>query len=380
MRGSVVKRGSSYSVKIELEPDPVTGKRRQKWHSGYRTKKEAERARVELLANVDAGSYIDPSRQTLAEYLVEWQEAKRAGLKPTTAAAYRDSIRAHVIPRIGSVPLQKVDGALLDGFYADLLDRGRRDGHGGLSAKTVRNLHGVLNKAFRDAVRWRRLVRNPAEAASAPAKRPGETVIWSAGQLRAFLEHVQDDRHYALWHLVATTGLRRGELAGLRWCDVDLDRRQLRVVENRVMASHRQVTGSPKSARSRRTIGVDAGAVDALRAWRKRQLEERLAMGAGWCDSPQVFTEPTGEPVHPQRLTRRFNGHVRTAGLPVIRLHDVRHSYATAALAAGERVEVVSRRLGHANVSVTLNIYAHVSDADDQATADRVAERILGGR
>lgn len=379
MRGSVVKRGSSYSVKIELDRDPVTNRRRQKWHSGYRTKREAERARVELLANVDSGTYIDASRQTVAEYLAEWQKAKRSGLKPTTAAAYEDSIRAHVVPRIGGVALQKVDGALLDTFYADLLDHGRRDGHGGLSAKTVRNLHGVLNKAFRDAVRWRRLVRNPAEAASPPAKRPGETVIWSPEQLRAFLEHVRGDRHYALWLLAATTGLRRGELAGLRWCDLDLDRRQLRVVENRVIASHRQVTGSPKSERSRRTIGIDSTTVAALRTWRKCQAEERLVMGAGWRDNPQVFTEPTGEPVHPQRVTRRFNAHVIAAGLPAIRLHDVRHSYATAALAAGERVEVVSRRLGHANVSVTMNIYAHVTDADDEATADRVAARILGG-
>ncbi len=140
--------------------------------------------------DLDAGSYIDTSRQTVANYLDEWQRAKRAGLKPTTAAAYADSIRAHVVPRIGGVPLQKVDGALLDSFYADLLDHGRRDGLGGLSAKTVRNLHGILNKAFRDAVRWRRLARNPAEAASPPAKRSPETLIWSPEQLRTFLEQV----------------------------------------------------------------------------------------------------------------------------------------------------------------------------------------------
>lgn len=236
--------------------------------------------------DLDAGSYIDTSRQTVANYLDEWQRAKRAGLKPTTAAAYADSIRAHVVPRIGGVPLQKVDGALLDSFYADLLDHGRRDGLGGLSAKTVRNLHGILNKAFRDAVRWRRLARNPAEAASPPAKRSPETLIWSPEQLRTFLEQVREDRHYALWLLAATTGLRRGELAGLRWCDIDLDRRQIRVVESRVIAKHQQVTGLPKSERSRRTINVDAATLMALRLWRKCQAEEHLVMGRGLAGEP----------------------------------------------------------------------------------------------
>lgn len=139
MRGSIVKRGAGYSVEIELDRDPVTGKRRQKWHSGYATKREAERARVDLLAKLDSGGYVQPARQTLADFLLEWMDARRSGLKPTTEAAYGDVIRAHIVPRIGNVPLQKVDGALLDRFYADLLREGRRDGQGGLAPKTVRN-------------------------------------------------------------------------------------------------------------------------------------------------------------------------------------------------------------------------------------------------
>lgn len=379
MRGSVVKRGAGYSVKIELNRNPVTGKRQQKWHSGYRTKKEAEKARVDLLAKLDHGVYVAPAKQTLADFLLEWMDARATSLKPTTAAAYADIIRAHIVPRIGSVPLQKVDGALLDRFYGDLLRDGRRDGRGGLAPKTVRNIDGVLNKAFRDALRWQRVIRNPVDAATPPSKQQTETPIWSPAQLRAFLSHVTSDRHFALYVLAATTGLRRGELAGLRWDDVDLETSQIRIVEARVIAGSHPVTGSPKSARSRRTIGVDPVTVTALRAWRKLQAEERLAMGSGWPGVPQVFTDSDGQPVHPQRMTRHFNAHVRSAGLPTIRLHDVRHSYATAALAAGERIEVVSRRLGHANVSVTMNIYAHVTAADDVATAERVAASIFGG-
>lgn len=377
MRGSIVKRGNGYAVVVELDRDPSTGRRRQKWHSGFRTRKEAERARVQLLGELDRGMYVEPTRETLGAFLTGWLEGKRGSLRPTTFAAYRDMVSCYVAPRLGGVPLAKVDGLALERLYAELLTGGRRDG-GALAPKTVRNVHGMLTKAFRDAVRTGRLARNPAASAEPPSPKSPEMRAWTAEQLRAFLEHVGSDRHYAVWLLVATTGMRRGELLGVRWTDVDLDAARLDVRQARTLADHDQVIGEPKSQRSRRSLALDPATVAALRSWKAQQAAERLVMGAGWPDSGLVVTEPTGEPVHPQRLTRRFNAHVAASGLPPLRLHDVRHSYATAALRAGVPVKVVSQRLGHANVVVTLSVYAHVMPGDDEAAAARVASLILG--
>lgn len=333
-----------------------------------------------MLADVRGGGRPAPRRLTVEAFLIEaWLPAKRSTLKPTTFASYRDLVTAQVVPRIGHVRLVDIDGAELNTFYGELLAGGRRDGRGGLSAKTVRNIDGVLNKAFRDAVRWGRLVRNPCDAADPPRKPTPELAVWSEDELGAFLGAARADRLWATWMLVATTGMRRGELCGLRWADIDLDAGRLTVRQTRTLADHEQVTGSPKTAAGARTIALHPEAVAALRSWRKVQLKERLAMGAGWADTGLVVTEATGVPIHPAAphpALQRPGGQARAQ---VCRLHDVRHAYATAALRAGVPVKVLSERLGHSNVTVTMGIYQHVTQIDDEGAAVLAATGFLGG-
>jgi len=221
MRGSVIKRGDSYAVVVELERDPITNKRRQKWHSGYQTKKAAERALTELLASRDAGSYIQPTKQTVREFATEWLAAVRPTIRPSTHHSYGRNLRLHVLPRLGPVQLRRVDAGMLNALYAALLADGKlttaNGGNGGLSARSVRYIHTIIHRAFRDAVRWGRIPRNPADAADPPRAsavvRPTMTT-WTAEQVRAFLDHTAGHRLHAAYVLLATTGMRRGECLG----------------------------------------------------------------------------------------------------------------------------------------------------------------------
>jgi integrase len=248
----------------------------------------------------------------------------------------------------------------------------------GLAPKTIRNVHGVLSKALGDAERWGLASRNPARLADPPAVTRPRVRVWSPEQTRAFLATVAADRLFAAWLLAVTTGMRRGELLGLRWADVDLDVGVVRVAQARVRAGNRVEAGEPKTARGRRTIALDPATVAALRQHRTRQAQERLLADPSDIDSGLVFTMPDGAPIHPNRFSLWFRTRVRAANLPAIRLHDLRHSYATAGLAAGVPPKVMSERLGHATVAFTLDTYTSALPALDKSAADVVAGLILG--
>jgi integrase len=379
MRGFVRKRGSTYTWYFDV-PDPLTGKRRQYSRGGFRTKKQCQQALNEALSALRTGTFVEPSQRTVAGFLVEeWLPAMRPPrVRPSTWLSYQRNVERHIVPALGRLPLQRVTPAQLTTFYRGLLETGHRRGSGGLAPKTVRNIHGALHAALRDAVRWGYVARNVAAAADLPKGMAPEMQVWSPEQLRAFLDHVRDDRLYAAWLLLATTGMRRGEVAGLRWVDVDLDAGRVSPRRPRVVVNHEVLVSEPKTAKGHRSIALDPATVAALRDHRRWQLEDRLAVGPRWEDSGLVFTWPDGRPLHPERFSKWFEQHARTAGLPKIRLHDVRHSYATAALAAGIPAKIVSERLGHANIAITMDTYSHVLPGLDEQAAGTVAQLILG--
>jgi integrase len=213
MRGSVIKRGSTYSIVLDLGRGP-DGRRQRRWHSGYRTRKDAERARVELLVQVDHGIYVEPSRLTVTVFLRDqWQLALTGQVRPTTLHSYRSNLERYVLPRIGQLPLQRLTLAHLNTLYGALLAAGGRGGQP-LSARTVQAIHMNVRKALGDAARWGLVVRNVAALASPPKPRRTEMRTWTAAELRVFLEHVQDERLAALWMLAASTGMRRARCSG----------------------------------------------------------------------------------------------------------------------------------------------------------------------
>lgn len=375
------KSGTWWFV-VDLPPGG-DGRRRQAKRRGFRTKAEAQAALDELRVGGRRGTYVAPARQTLRSFLTDdWLPAIRATVEPSTHESYARYLHRHVIPRIGGIPLQQLDAGVLNKLYADLLDHGRLDGKpGGLSARTVRYIHTIIGRALREAVAWDRVARNVAQAAQPPGAaqaRSPEMRTWDGPTLGRFLELVRDDRHYPAWLFLATTGCRRGEALGLRWSDVDLDagkvllRQTVTSIAHEVRVSPRTKSGKP------RTVELDRPTVAALRAVRARQAEERLMLGPAYSDNDFVFAQTDGQPVHPELFSMQFNRRVARYKLPRIRLHDLRHTWATLALSAGVDVKIVSERLGHASAKITWDIYQHVTPTMQSNAAETVARLIFG--
>ncbi len=377
MRGHVRKRGEKWCFVVDIGRDEE-GKRIQRWHSGFERKKEAERALSDALANLHAGTYVEPSKLTLTGFLRdEWLPAVRRSLRPSTFRNY-NGLLAHVLPALGHVPLRGVTAPMLNRRYAELLDGD--DEHRPLSPSTVRLIHTLVRQALGDAVKWNRLARNPADSAEPPSARAAKArtmQTWDRDQLRHFLNSVTDDRLYGAWRMAATTGMRRGEVLGLRWHDLDLDASRTSIVQTLVDGPQAPQLSEPKTESGRRSVALDAKTVAALRAHRKEQAAEKLALGPAYQDGGGlVFCREDGVPIWPRTFSRAFERLAEAAELPRIRLHDLRHTHATLALAAGIHPKVVSERLGHANISITLDTYSHAIPAMQEDAAAQVAALI----
>lgn len=391
MRGSVYRRAKgNWWIKVELGTDE-NGKRIRRQQRGgsvegdrvAKTRKEAEATLATILSARIDGSYVEPSRMTVGGFLVDaWLPAIQSSIRPSTFESYRINIERHIVPGLGAIRLQSLTAAHVNGFYAQLLTNGRSDGKGGLAPNTVKHIHTALRKALGDALRWSYVSRNVAVAANPPkaSDTRREMKAWTAEELRTFLESVAEDRLYAAWLLAASTGMRRGEVLGLRWSDLDLDRASIGVRQALVQVGKELTFSSPKTARGCRSVALDPTTVSALRDHRKRQVAEMLALGGGYQDNGLVFCEVDGKPLRPDSFSKRFDRAVRDASVPKIRLHDLRHTHATLALQAGVHPKVVSERLGHATVSFTLDVYSHAVKGMQSDAAAVVANLVFGGQ
>ncbi|MCP4384512.1 MAG: site-specific integrase [Hyphomicrobiales bacterium] len=352
------------------------GKRRQKWHGSFKTRKEAEAARAKIVSDLNAGTYTEPTRITLGEYLTDtWLPSMQARVKPTTWDSYRRNLELHVLPRLSARPLQRLTATELNALYGDLLAGGNKKTEGGLSPKTVRYVHTTLHKALADAVDAGLLPRNPASAAKPPRPRAGaqaEMHTWTAEQLSTFLDSTRRDRLYSAFHLAAMTGMRRGEVLGLRWHDIDLEQQQLAVRHTLVIAQNEVRSSTPKSHQAR-VIDLDQDTCEILRRQHTAQESERIAWGDGYEESDLVFTREDGSAVNPGSFTGAFERLVANSDCPRIRLHDLRHTHATLGLSAGVPVKVMSERLGHESAGFTLRQYAHVLPGMGADAASKIA-------
>lgn len=369
MKGTVIKRGRSWSVVVDAGRD-ADGKRLRKWHSGYATKKAAEEARIVILSSLQRGEYVPPSKQTLGEWLEVWLDG-RTGLADTTRDGYEREVK-RVSKTLGSRRLTDVTPAILAGFYRQLTDQG-------LSAKTIKNCHGVTHKALADAVRDGVLSRNPADHVELPRSKRPKTETWSADELSRFLHQCESHRLSAAFLLMCSTGMRRSEVLGVRWENLDLDGARVAVVDTVVPVKNKPVLriGETKSRRSRRVIALDSRTVAALRDHKRRQNEERLRAGPAWGDLGLVFTDELGGIVSPDMFTRTTKRLAVEAGVKPLTPHSgARHTWATLALSSGIHPKVVQERLGHSSISITLDRYSHVIDGMDRDAAEKVAALI----
>jgi integrase len=355
------------------------GRRRQKWHGGFGTRREAEAARAKLVNDVNTGSYVLPGRTTLGEWIRQsWLPMTEPRVKPSTFCSYRRNLEIHVLPALGSKLLQQLTPPMLNVLYANLATGS--ENRKPLAAKTISYIHSTLHKVLADAVDAGLLGRNVAANAKPPrpAKRAtGGISAWEPQELAQFLEAVKETRLGPIWRLSAMTGMRRGEVLGLRWRDLHLDRARLSVRQALVTVGYERIHSTPKSHNAR-VIDLDAETVAQLRAHQARQNDERAEWGDDYQEGDLVVAKENGEPVHPHTFSQTFERLIGKTNLRTIRLHDLRHTHATLALKAGVPVKVISERLGHESPAFTLKQYAHVIPGMQAEAAAQVAALIDG--
>jgi integrase len=363
-------------VVVDLGRD-ADGRRRQRWHSVKGTRDDAENALVPLLRSLQTGEYVEPSKLTVELYLERWL-ADYA--KPNTAGKtyerYAEVVKSHLSPALGHHKLSRLQPLHIQALYAHALKEGRLDGKGGLSPRSVIHMHRVLHQALRQAVRWQLLVRNPADAVEPPRAQRTEMQVLSEEQTGRLLTKATGTDLYMPILLAVTTGMRRGEILALTWADVDKKAASLTVTKSLEQTKAGLSVKTPKTAKSRRAIPLPALAAAALRRHRAQQSEARLLLGGAYQDLGLVCARADGSHEQPDSFSKKFQLFLSAMNLPKIRFHDLRHSHATHLLRQGVHPKVVSERLGHSSITITLDTYSHVVPGL-QEDAARQLDRVL---
>jgi integrase len=370
-QGHIRQQGrGSWELKFDLGRDPLTGRRITKYATFRGPKRKAQEELTRLLATRNEGSYVDPTKMTVAAYLRHWLEAdidRRVAAR--TAARHRGIVEKNIIPRLGGVPMRKLTAVHVEAFEAELQREGwvkqRRapsDGDQlearGLSAQTVQHVHRTLSQALSHAVRLGVLLKNPAAQVKPPRPERREIRILGKDEIGTLWKAAQGAWLHLPVLVAVTTGLRRGELLGLRWSDLDLKAGTLTVNQSLERLKGKVTFKAPKTKTSRRSITLPAAAVRALQEHRGAQAEERLMLGLGRDPRGLVFIRADGQPLDADSLTKAFGRLVAETGVTPITFHGLRHTHISHLLIDGVHVKVVSERAGHANVNITLSVYA----------------------
>jgi len=361
-RGYVRQQSAAtWRITAPAGTDPATGKPLRVQRTVRGSKKDAQKALTKLLADIDRGVVVvDPTNLTVEQFMHQWIDHMRHRIRPTTFDRYEGVTRNHIIPSLGKTKLAKLKPMQIQAFEARLLESGRIKGPGGLSAQTVLHIHRVFSEALGQAVRWQLLAVNPALAVQPPrAKRP-ELTIPDAETVERIVETAKGTSIYVAVLLAAATGMRRGEILGLRWSEVDLQQGVVRVVTTYQRSRRGLEFADPKTQRARRTIALPPFAVEVLRRHQRHQTARKLAAGRAWHDSNLVTELGDGRPLDPSEFTRKFADLAKRAGAPGVRLHDMRHAFATMLLNSGVHPKIASEALGHSTVGITLDTYSHV--------------------
>lgn len=372
MKGHIRRRGKkSWAIVIELGRD-AHGKRKQRWHSVKGTKRDAEQELHRLVHSFAQGSYVDPHKVTVGEFLDQWLAAYAKGnVSGKTFERYQQIVRNDLTPALGSILLAKLQPMQIQSYYTKALASGRKDGRGGLAPKTVIQYHRILREALQHAVKWRLLAINPCTLVEPPKVQPKEIRVLDSAEAASLLRMVQGKRLYYPILVGLSTGMRRGEVYALRWKNVDLHKGLLRVVESLEQTKSGLIFKTPKSAKGRRSIALSPVVVQELRRHKREQTTHRLALGPVYQNNDLVFPRADGTPWPPNQVSTLFKHLVRGTALEWANLHTLRHTHATDLLREGIHPKVVSEQLGHSTVALTLDVYSHVmpSMQDDAARA-----------
>ena len=371
MRGHITKRAKdSYSLKISLGKDTATGKYKYQWLTVRGSKKDAEKRLSELLHQQDTGTYVNPSKQTVAVYLKDWLENTASpNMALRTYEGYRDMIKRHILPALGQIPLTQLKPQHIQKLYSGLLSEGK--------ARTCEYCHFTLRKSLRDAVKMGVLIHNPSDALVRPKVPRHEMNIMTHKDIHLFLEFARSTEYYPLFYILLFTGLRRNEALALRWSDTDLIMSQLSVSRSLIQLDKGQVVFTqPKTQKARRVIALSPSTVSVLREHKEAHEMQRETLGLTPSDNDLVFCHYDGTPYRPDSISHAWRKLAIKTGVDV-RLHDARHTHASLMLKQGIHPKVVQERLGHASISTTLDTYSHVVPGLQQAAANGFDEVIF---
>jgi integrase len=369
MKGHIVERSPGKWAIVLDRRDPATGKRKRKWHRFEGTKREAQVECARLISEMKGGTYLEPSKITLAEYLERWLDHAKSKVSPRTYERYCEIVRKNIIPALGAIHLTKLRPAQIAGAYTNALASGRRDGRGDLAPTTVIYMHRLIKQALGQAVRWELLTRNPADAVDPPKAERAVLIAYDMDQTAELLEALRGTRLRLPVLLAVMCGLRRGEIVALRWRHIDFGSGKIAVVESAEQTAGGVRYKPPKSGKGRAVVLSDM-VVAELREHRLAQAEELLRLGIRQSDATFIYARHDGEPMQPRSLSQMWA--VTKTGLPRVPFHNLRHSHATHMLAAGVHPKVASERLGHSRVGITLDLYSHVLPGMQEDAAARV--------
>ena len=363
MRGSIIQRSKgSWTIILNLGRDPATGKRKQQWVTVRGTKKQAETRLAELLNQMDTGGFIKPTKETFGSFLQRYlDDYISTQIRATTLEAYQQRGK-HLIDGLGHIPVSELREEHIHKYY--------REKSKTLSPGTLIKHHNLLRSALSQGVIWRTLTRNVAEAVKPPKVSRKEMRALTGPEVHRMLEACEDTAWHSIFHTLTWTGLRRSELLGLRWKDVDLILASLRVVQSvQRLNTGEFIVQEPKTASGRRTIALSPASCLVLREHREKQEADATLLGRQLAEDDLVFSHPDGSPRDPSTLTLAFRRLTRRVGLDGVRLHDLRHTMASLYLEQGVNPKTVAERLGHASVTITLDLYSHCLPGVQEAAA-----------
>lgn len=382
--GTIRKRSDGrWEARFTTGFDPATGKQVQKSIYG-KTQREVREKLTELTMEVDAGTYIEPNKMTLEQWMEIWLSEYMFDKKWSTVKHYKAQARTSIIPALGRYPLPQLDPHLIQTFYNSLLrGKGRAKP---LSPKSIRNVHGILSKCLSTAVKLEYMRRNPTESVTLPRVVRKEIKPLTDEQVSAMVAQAGSDGFGTLFKMVVFTGLRLGEALGLTWDCVDFQRKRLTVnkqLQKRPLADGGFVFAPLKNDKVR-VIAPAPFVLTLLKQWQQRQMEDRLAAGCLWegwksegeRQSAIIFTNELGGHLHPQTVYNHFKKLAASVGAPQARVHDLRHTFAVLSLQNGDDVKTVQENLGHATAAFTLDVYGHVSERMKEASAQRMQRYI----
>jgi integrase len=379
MKGHIRERSPGHwAIILDIVKD---GARKRKWHSFKGTKREAQAECARLITTMKEGSYVETSKLTVERHLLDrlqqWETSKKIGRK--TAERYGELACNQIIPHLGNKQLQKLKAIDIERWHNTLLATGRKDGAGGISARTIGHAHMVLSKALKEAARFDLVVKNVASTEKPPnVNRKGEVEIVAEHRLKELLGKLRNRAVYPRVILALFTGLRRGELLALRWRHINLDRKILEVREAlEETKAHGVQVKAPKSRAGRRDITLPDVVVETLSEHRKAQLELRLRLGQGkLSDGDLLFPKPGGTLTSPRTFSAEWADIAASVGMPEVTWHALRHTHASQLIDAGVDVVTIAKRLGHSSPNITLSVYAHLFRDNDAKAAQAINEAL----